>query len=437
LQRLADQAAVALHNAQLYTATERRRWIAESLSEVGRLLSQSLDALEVSQGIVNQVRRLLQAQVAILYQVEPAAGTLTTLAAADDLGFGAGPWHTLPPGMGVAGLAVRTREPVVTADFLTDPRITLSTAARAYLEAIPVRAVLALPLLRDGRVIGAFSIGDAAGRVFDTEAIELARLFAAQAATALANAQLYAEVQAGRERLQILSRQLLEAQEAERRRIAHELHDETGQLLASVHLTLEVAVRRLPRRLQEHFHPVRGHLDAIGTQLRRLSHELRPTILDDLGLLPALRFFAEGVAVRTGLHIDVDSALDGRLAPPIETALYRIMQEGLTNITKHAAATHVQIRLWREAQMIHGVLQDDGSGFVVDQVMGRTGPRGLGLLGIQERLETLGGTLQITSTVGQGTMLCLTLPASLQEEPCEADGLYAGLSGPAATEGEH
>jgi signal transduction histidine kinase len=238
----------------------------------------------------------------------------------------------------------------------------------------------------------------------------LARLFAAQAATALANAQLYTEVQAGRARLQGLSRQLLEAQEAERRRIAHALHDEAGQLLASVHLALEATVIGLPPPFREGFHQVRSQLEAMETQLRRLSHELRPTILDDLGLLPALQFLAQGVAMRTGLCIRVDSALAGRLAPAVETALYRIMQEGLTNITKHAAATHVDLRLWRDGEMVHGLLRDDGAGFAVEQVVDRTGPRGLGLLGIQERLEALGGTFQITSAPGQGTTLQTTLP---------------------------
>ena len=410
LQRLADHAAIALHNARLYAAAERRRQSAESLAEVGHLLSQSLDAAEVGQRVVEHVRRLLQTRAAALYQIEVPAGTLVALAAANDFGAAATPWRTLPLGMGVVGLAIRTRQLVVTADILNDPRLTIPAAVRAGLELTPVRAVLALPLLRDGQVIGALSIRDAAGRIFDAEALELARLFAAQATTALANAQLYTEVQVGRARLQRLSRQLLEAQEAERRRIAHELHDEAGQLLASVHLALETTVIGLPPPWREGFHQVRSQLDAMETQLRRLAHELRPTMLDDLGLLPALQFLAHGVAARTGLDIHVDSALAGRLAPALETALYRIMQEGLTNIAKHAAATHVTLQVWHEGRRVHSLLRDDGAGFAVEQVVDRTGPRGLGLLGIQERLEALGGTLQITSAPGQGTTLQITLP---------------------------
>jgi GAF domain-containing protein/CHASE1-domain containing sensor protein len=412
LQRLADHAAIALHNARLYATAERRRQTAESLAEVGHFLSQSLDAAEVGQRVVEHVRRLLKTRAAALYQLDPAAGMLVTLAAENNYGAATTPWRALPLGMGVVGLAVRTRQPVVTANVLTDPRLTIPAAVRASLEFTPVRAVLALPLLRDGRVIGALSLGDDAGRTFDAEALALGRLFAAHAATAFANAQLYTGVQAGQGRLQDLSRQLLEAQEAERRRIAHELHDEAGQLLASVHLALESTISGLPPHFRVGFHQVRSHLDAIETQLRRLAHELRPTILDDLGLLPALQSLAQRVAERTRLCIRVDSTLAGRLAPAVETALYRIMQEGLTNITRHAAATHVDLQLWRDDECVHGRLHDDGVGFEVEHVMGQTGARGLGLLGIRERLEALGGTLQIISAPGQGTTLQITLPAA-------------------------
>jgi signal transduction histidine kinase/integral membrane sensor domain MASE1 len=405
---------------------ERRRQIAESLAEVGYLLSQSLDAVEVGQRVVYHVCRLLKTRAAALYQLDPATGMLVALAAANDFGAATTPWRVLPLGMGVVGLAVCTRRLVVTADVLTDPRLTIPAAVRAGLELTPIRAVLALPLLRDGQVIGALSLGDAAGRTFDAESLALVRLFAAHAATALANAQLYTTVQTGQVRLQDLSRQLLEAQEAERRRIAHELHDEAGQLLASVHLALETTIIGLPPQFREGFHQVRSHLDAVETQLRCLAHELRPTLLDDLGLLPALQTLVQRVAERTGLYIRVDSTIAGRLAPAVETALYRIMQEGLTNITKHAAATHVDLRLWRDDVWVHGLLRDDGAGFTVEHVMGRTEPRGLGLLGIQERLEALGGTLQIISAPGLGTTLQITLPAVAPDTV--ADGACRGTS---------
>jgi signal transduction histidine kinase len=415
LQRLADHAAIALRNARLYAVAEQRRQTAQRLAEVVHVLSQSLDATEVSQRVVDHVNRLLKTRAAALYQLEPTSETLIALATANDFNPPATPWRALPLGMGAAGLAACTRQLVVTADILNDPRLTLPAAVRAGLERTPVRAVLALPLLHDGQVIGALSIGAELGRTFDAEALALVRLFADYATTALANAQLYAEVQASQIRQQDLSRQLLAVQEAERRRIAHELHDEAGQLLAAVHLALEATILGLPPQFREGFDQVRSHLDAIETQLRCLAYELRPTILDDLGLLPALQGLAHRVAERTGLCIRVDNVLAGRLAPAVETALYRIIQEGLTNITKHAAATHVEIQLWQDDKRVHGLLRDDGVGFAVEQVMGQTGLRGLGLLGIQERLQALGGTLEITSAPGQGTTLQITLPETVPD----------------------
>ena len=141
--------------------------------------------------------------------------------------------------------------------------------------------------------------------------------------------------------------------------------------------------------------------------------------LDDLGLLPALQALAHRVAERTGLCIHVDSTLAGRLAPAVETALYRIMQEGLTNIAKHAVATHVDLQLWRDGACVHGRLHDDGVGFAVEHVMGQPELRGLGLLGIQERVEVLGGTLQISSAPEQGTTLQITLPAAAPDSIAE------------------
>src|SRR5438105_8728121 len=161
----------------------------------------------------------------------------------------------------------------------------------------------------------------------------------------------------------IALRHLNEMLEEEAKRIAHALHDEAGQLLASVHLALEEVARELPPPAGDRLKKVRGLLDQIEMQLRRLSHELRPTILDDLGLFPALEFLATGISARTRIPISVEGSSEKRLPHVIETALYRIVQEALTNVTKHAQATRVTVCLQREDQMVCGSLRDYGIGF--------------------------------------------------------------------------
>ena len=399
---------------RLEAAAEQRRREAEVLAEMARTINAALEVSTVLQRVADGAKELCGSDGAAIALCEPGieAAVIRYWAGTRSRGY-----HgvRIEPGQGIGGIVLATGRPCRTDHYASDSR--LSHEYLPLIQAGRTVGVLVVPIRSGERVEGLLYVGSEQPRTFTDHDEAILQRLADHAAIALANAQLYAEMQAGHERLQGLSHQLLEAQEAERRRIAHELHDEAGQLLASVHLALEAAVSGLPPQLREGFQPVRDHLDAIEAQLRRLSHELRPIILDDLGLLPALRFFAEGVAARTGLHIHVDGSIKSRLPPAVETALYRIIQEGLTNIIKHAAATHVHLQLWRDAGMVHGSLRDNGSGFAVDQLVGRTGPRGLGLLGIEERLEALGGTLRITSAPGHGTTLDITLPV----EPMEVE----------------
>jgi PAS domain S-box-containing protein len=205
-------------------------------------------------------------------------------------------------------------------------------------------------------------------------------------------------------------RGLNERLEAEAKRIAHALHDEAGQLLGTVHLALEEFAHELSPQARARLHTVKELLDQIEEELRRLSHELRPTILDDLGLLPALEFLADRVAKRSGLQITVQSSADGRLTPLVETAFYRSVQEALTNVGRHAQATRVLIEIRRGRGAVQCSVRDDGRGFDVSAVPSRRGEGGLGLIGIRERAAALGGTLAIRSAPGEGTELVITIP---------------------------
>lgn len=198
--------------------------------------------------------------------------------------------------------------------------------------------------------------------------------------------------------------------EEELKRIAHALHDEAGQLLAAVHLSLDQVERELGPAAPAGLTVVKQHLDDVYQQLRHLSHELRPTILDDLGLVPAIEFLSQGIAKRSGLRIAVQSTPAARLPVPVETVLYRVVQEALNNIHKHAHAKLVKIQVRISAKMVKCLISDDGMGFNPDGTPDRPAVRGLGLLGMREKLQRLGGALKIESAAGQGTRLLISVP---------------------------
>jgi len=210
-------------------------------------------------------------------------------------------------------------------------------------------------------------------------------------------------------------RHLNQTLEREIQRIAHALHDEAGQLLASVYLALEEVARNLPPA-REPLLKVKGLLDLIEGQLRRLSHELRPTILEEMGLLPAVKFLAEGVTARTGLSITVEGDSEFSPTPLLSATVYRIIQEAFTNVTRHAKATHVHVTIQHELQTLRCSVKDNGVGFDVASLSARTGEGGLGMIGIRERLNSVGGGFSLMSTLGQGTELVITIPHTISSE---------------------
>jgi signal transduction histidine kinase len=200
-------------------------------------------------------------------------------------------------------------------------------------------------------------------------------------------------------------RQLNELLEQEVRRIAHTVHDEAGQLLVAAHLAIADVSRgsNLPGRKQ--LLQVSGLLDQVGNQLRQLSHELRPTMLDDLGLVPAVRHLAGSVAQRTDLSIRVRSTMRGRLPAPVEIGVYRVIQEALANAAKHSRAKIVTIEIERNRKRLLCTVKDDGVGFKPEGMHSGNGRKGLGFRGIRERLHGLGGTVRVLSRPGRGCTL--------------------------------
>ena len=204
-------------------------------------------------------------------------------------------------------------------------------------------------------------------------------------------------------------RRLNEVLEGEAKRIAHALHDQAASIVASATLQLDLAVGQLPASAREQLALVREQLDETGEQLRHLSHELRPTILDDLGLQAALGFLAEGFERRTRVRVHVSGTVRERFPVAVETALYRIVQEALNNAFA-GASLNVVVSLERQEHTLRCVIADDGVGFNVAAVLGGRIKPGLGLLGMRERANAVGGVCRIRSVRGEGTSIEITVP---------------------------
>ena len=200
-----------------------------------------------------------------------------------------------------------------------------------------------------------------------------------------------------------------EVLEQEAKRIANALHDEAGQLLVAVYIALQDLCSDVPAA-KAHIPKVTQLLDQIEVQLRRLSHELMPALLNDLGLVPALKYLFEGLAQRSQLRISVDAVPEQRLPRRVETTLYHVAKEALHNVIKHARATAVWIRFQRKTGSISCHIRDDGVGFDPASIAVRRGERGFGLIGMRERLNVVGGDMQINSVDGRGTELVISIP---------------------------
>jgi len=204
-------------------------------------------------------------------------------------------------------------------------------------------------------------------------------------------------------------RRLNDSLERQAKRIAQALHDEAAQLLAAAHIALAEAAGGLPTSARERLQAVGSNLDGIEEQLRRLAHELRPRILDDLGLVPAVRFLADGFGKRHAIAVSVDAMLI-RLPSVIETTVYRVVQEALTNVARHSRARHVGIGLYQVRRVFYCTVRDDGVGFGPSEILAEVGEQGFGLAGARDQITALGGTMEIRSAPGAGTELTIIIP---------------------------
>ena len=283
---------------------------------------------------------------------------------------------------------------------------------RALLEKDGFTSVAEAPLLSRGVTIGVLSLARRDSAPFSEAQLQMLAAAATITGVAIDAARISDEAVRQRDQLRALAAENVNAREEEARRIARELHDEAGQLLAGVHIALEGIARELPASAYPRVLETRALLDRIEAQLRGVTHQLRPPVLDTLGLKPALEFLAGAVSARTGAAVSVSGSTGGRLPNIIETALYRIAQEALNNVAKHARATRASVELARTDGRIECTIRDDGAGFQPKTADDGQGQIGLGLIGIREGLDAVGGSLRITSAPSEGTELFVMMPVS-------------------------
>jgi signal transduction histidine kinase len=280
---------------------------------------------------------------------------------------------------------------------------------------------MAMPLTSHGQVIGSLvlcTLYDATP--FSLRDVALAQAIAAQLSVAIENATLYEEVeQSGKLRGELLHR-VVSAQEAERQRIARELHDGTGQTLTALGLGLAAAADRIdsePAAVRRQLIDMKQMNAQVLQEVHNVIADLRPSVLDNLGLLPALRghirAFEERTGIQTKLAVQGKSA---RLKPDVETTIFRIVQEALTNVFRHAAAAGASVEITFAADSVRLSVADDGRGFDVSTALaGEDGRAAWGLLGIQERASLVGGTAEIASAPNQGATVNISIPHPFRE----------------------
>jgi len=403
---LAEFAGVAIDHARRYTRSEEARTelqqsvaAFEATVEIARALGGETDLSTILELVAKRGRALVSARALVIELLRD--GQLVVAAGAGSVPEGL-IGQTISLEDTVAASAMRTRQSQRLTDELNRSRFEQHGLGRFGLHA---QDALVVPLIFRSQVYGALVAIDrlSGGPQFSAEQRRLLEAFAASAATGVATAR-----SAAAER----RRQAIAATEAERTRWARELHDETLQGMANLRLVLAAAQRSGKAELMS-----RAIADGIAqletdiAGLRSLITDLRPAALDQLGTEAAIEAWADRLR-RTGLEVDVSIELDyeqghtsQRHIPELETALYRIVQEALTNATKHGNAHRAVVEVTEDQREIHVLVRDDGSGFDPSK-----GTEGFGLLGMRERVELLEGRLTVHSAPGRGTTVAADLP---------------------------
>ncbi|MBF6613015.1 MAG: GAF domain-containing protein [Chloroflexi bacterium] len=407
-QALGTVAALAIARIRSeYGISERASHFA-ALAESARALVANLELHDVLQAVADRAHEMTGGEAFVLmYNKEDNALVVTTFS-------GVSPYHkainkgvSLSASEGIAGATFAEQKTFVVQDMQADVRVQRR-------DETPMRALVALPLSVGEQRMGVLEIAWPELAAVTPERLELATAFADHAALAVHNAQQHEEIRRRDAERTALLRQVLNAQEAERKRISLDLHDGPLQSLGVSLLNIDLIRKRAQNGIValSELHPLRADLKDIVGEIRVLIADLRPEVLDAYGLVPALEAYIRRLRESTNLTIELEDGLSDRLPLLIEVLIYRLVQEALSNVRKHATATCVKISIGLEEATRTAItrVQDNGKGFVPENVPTKAHGYGVGLSSMLERCESAGGAMRIDSAPNAGTTLTFEIP---------------------------
>ncbi len=394
---------------EMRLAENRQRQLAETLNEVSRALSQTLDFEKVLHTLLEYVTRLVPLDYAYIVVAESEADL--TLRAVR--GYEVESEPKLSPGASFKlGEYPFIQQVMITHQGLLIPDTQEYPGWTTLITHAAVGSWLGIPIITGSTTIGVLALQKTEPNFFNTKHIGLAEVVSAQAAVAIQNAWLFEQVRAGHERLQSLSRRLVEVQENERRYIARELHDEASQSLTALKFGLRLLEQEVhqPESLLLRVTELKRLTDGVLEELHRLAMGLRPASLDYLGLVAALEQLVKDSDQRykVAVRFRATGFMEERRMPDhVETTIYRIVQEALTNAVRHANAKNLDVILEQRDDKTVIIVEDDGAGFDT-RIIGKAGH--LGLVGMQERAQMIGAAITIESEPGCGTIIVVEVP---------------------------
>ncbi len=384
-----------------------------TLNAIATMLSHSLELKQVLRNALDMVTEVMEAEAALIFSLDEGTQELRLLAYEGVSDKFAQDVDRLRVGEGFNGRVAQTGEPLIVEDASRDPRLT-----RQVVKQEKIGSQLIVPLRARGLIVGTLCVANRRPRQFLAEEVDLLTAIGSQIGITIENVKFYQGQQRMQENLRFYVQQITRAQEEERKRIARELHDDTTQALVALSHQIEDFASNNKQLSADDIELLKNWREHLGDALQRLrffSRDLRPSIVDDLGLVPALEWLTDDLKKQTGIEANLRVVgSQQRLSPEVELLLFRIIQEAINNARRHAEASKIEVGVEFDKDKIVATVRDNGKGFELPETLEELSRKGkLGLIGAEERARLLGGSLTVQSEPGKGTTVVVEAPVQL------------------------